>query len=184
MYEVEVKARLRDRESVTQKLLSLGCKFSEELHQVDYIFIPIREDFPPPLTVPVLRVRKQNNKRFFTLKISQSSRQDCIEREFEISDGDKMIEVLGFIGYKRVPIVDKKRIKTNFNNIEIVLDDVKDLGEFIEAEKIVKSEDKESRIKTQEELFDFLRTLGVEKEDHVIDGKYDIMLYNKLSRKI
>src|SRR3989338_387485 len=184
MYEVEVKAQLKNRAQVIEKLEAFGCSFGEELHQIDHIFIPTNVDFPPPLDVPVLRVRKQNEKYFFTLKISQSSRQDCIEREFEISDGDKMIEVLGFIGYKRVPIVDKKRIKTNFNNIEIVLDDVKDLGEFIEAEKIVKSEDKESRIKTQEELFDFLRTLGVEKEDHVIDGKYDIMLYNKLSRKI
>ena len=60
---------------------------------------------------------------------------------------------------------------------------MKDLGEFIEAEKIVKSEDKEDRKKTQEELFNFLETLGVKKEDRIIDGKYDIMLYKKLGMK-
>jgi len=49
MYEVEVKARLRNRKEVIKKLESFGCKFSEELHQVDHIFIPEGVDFPPPI---------------------------------------------------------------------------------------------------------------------------------------
>jgi predicted adenylyl cyclase CyaB len=101
----------------------------------------------------------------------------------EIIDGEMMIEILELIKWKNFPIVDKKRIKTNVNNIEIVLDDVKGLGEFIEAEKIVKSESSEDRKKTQEELFAFLETLGIAKEDRVVDGKYDIMLYEKFGMK-
>jgi adenylate cyclase class IV len=64
-----------------------------------------------------------------------------------------------------------------------VLDKVKYLGEFIEAEKIVKNKDHEDRKKVQEELFDFLETLGITKEDRVIDGKYDIMLWEKMNKK-
>lgn len=94
-----------------------------------------------------------------------------------------MIEIFELLKWKKVPVVDKKRIKTNLNDIEIVLDDVKDLGEFIEAEKIVKNEDHEDRKKIQGELFTFLETLGISKEDRVIDGKYDIMLYEKLNKK-
>jgi len=179
MYEVEVKAHLRNRAYVIAKLESLGCKFFEELHQVDHIFIQDTVSFPPPFQSPILRIRKQNDKYIFTLKINQSSRQDCIERELEILDGEKMIEIVKLIGYRQVPIVDKKRIKTNVGDIEIVLDIVKDLGEFIEAEKIVHTEDVEARKKIQEELFNFLETLGIKKEDQVIDGKYDIMLFNK-----
>jgi adenylate cyclase class IV len=67
--------------------------------------------------------------------------------------------------------------------MEIVLDTVKDLGEFIEAEKIVESADGNSRNKVQEELYSFLETLGVEKADHIIGGKYDIMLYEKFGMK-
>ncbi|MEK9181732.1 MAG: histidine phosphatase family protein [Patescibacteria group bacterium] len=33
MYEVEIKAVLKDRKAVMQKLQGLGCKFSSELHQ-------------------------------------------------------------------------------------------------------------------------------------------------------
>lgn len=179
MYEVEVKAQLRDRAAVMEKLQNMGSSFGEVLHQVDHIFVPGDSDFPPLLGVPVLRVRKQNGKSFFTLKISQSSRQDCIEREFEISDGDTMLEVFHLLGYKQVPTVDKKRIKTLVGDIEIVLDTVEGLGEFIEAEKVVELTDSEARIQVQEELYSFLAELGVSKEDHIINGKYDIMLYEK-----
>ncbi len=179
MYEVEVKARLRDKESIINKLKEMGCLFSEELHQIDHIFIPKDVIFPPPFEVPVLRVRKQNDKHLFTMKISQSNRQDCIEKELEISDGDKMLEILHHINYKKVPIVNKKRIKAKFDDIEVVIDSVKDLGEFIEVEKIVEEENPELRQKIQTELLDFLTVLGIPKEDHLAGSKYDIMLFEK-----
>jgi len=182
MYEVEVKSRLKNREVVIQKLKNFGCKFSEELHQIDHIFIPEGISFPPPIGVPVLRVRKQGDVYFFTLKISQGNRTDSLEREIEIKDGEKMIEILKLLKWKETIVVDKKRIKTNFKDIEIVLDDVKDLGEFIEAEKIVTNKNQDERKKIQEELYNYLETLGVRKEDHVVDGKYDIML-SKIYKK-
>jgi len=183
MYEVEVKAHLRDRNKIKKKLETLGAKFSEELHQVDHIFIPEGVSFPPPLSTPVLRVRKQDNNYFFTLKISQSGRQDSIERELEIIDGGMMIEILKLLKWKEAPTVDKKRIKTKFKDMEIVLDDVKGLGEFIEAEKIVKNENHEDRKKIQNELCDFLETLGISKGDLLVNGKYDIMLFEKFGNK-
>jgi predicted adenylyl cyclase CyaB len=183
MYEVEVKASLKDRKAVKEKLESLGCTFSPEVHQVDHIFFAAGIPFPPPLGVGSLRVRKQDQKSFLTLKIPQGSRQDCIEREMEITNGNMMIDILELLKWEKVPVVDKKRIKTNYKDIEIVLDEVKDLGHFIEAEKIVKSEDPADRKKTQEELFSFLETLGVLKGDRVIDGKYDIMLFEKFKEK-
>ena len=184
MYEVEVKAHLRNREDVLNKLKDFGCIFSAELHQVDHIFTPESEVFPPPIGGPVLRVRYQNDKFIFTLKINQSSRQDCIEKELEIKDGEKMIEIIKLIGYKPAPVVDKRRIKTNYKGMEIVLDTVENLGEFIEAEKIVTENNPEIRQKIQVELMEFLGELGVKKEDQVIDGKYDIMLFEKLGGKI
>ena len=79
MYEVEVKAKLNNRASVVEKLKSLGCTFSDELHQIDSIFIPAGVAFPPPLGTTVLRVRKQNNDFFFTLK--KKSKEFFVESE-------------------------------------------------------------------------------------------------------
>ena len=179
MYEVEVKAHLKNREEIKKKLENFGCVFGEELHQVDHIFLPKGTVFPPPLQVPVLRVRYQNDIYLFTLKLSQTSRTDSIEREIEIKNGEIMIEILNLTGWEQVTVVDKKRIKTKIEDMEIVLDTVKDLGEFIEAEKIVTDPDNKARVNIQSELFNFLETLGVPKEDHIVDGKYDIMTYNQ-----
>src|SRR3989338_1824568 len=113
MYEVEVKARLRDRNSVIQKLKDLGCEFGKEVHQIDHIFAPKGTPQPRvPLGTTVLRVRKQNDLYFFTLKIPQSSLQDCLEKEMEIKDGEMMIEIISLMKWDKLPIVDKKRIKT------------------------------------------------------------------------
>ncbi len=179
MYEVEVKAKLVNREEIINKLIDMGCSFSEELHQIDHIFIPNHLSFPPPLDTPVLRVRIQDNKHIFTLKISQSNRQDCIEHELEISDGHKMLEIMNLINYKKVPVVNKKRIKTNLENMEIVIDTVEGLGEFIEVERIVNENDPQLRQKIQEELLAFLSSIGVSNDDHLPGSKYDIMLYEK-----
>lgn len=185
MYEVEVKAKLIDRQAVMEKLESFGCVFGEELHQIDRVFIPDGVSFPPSVDsgVGILRVRKSNDTYIFTLKIQQGNRQDSIERELEILDGDRMVEILRLLKYQEVPTVDKQRIKTNYKDMEIVLDEVKELGEFIEVEKIVQNEDSAERAKIQDELYLFLEGLGVTKEDHVVGGKYDIMLYEKLNGK-
>jgi predicted adenylyl cyclase CyaB len=179
MYEVEVKAKLRNRKAVIKKLESFGCKFGEELHQIDHIFTPKGTPFPTPLSVPVLRVRQQNDKYFFTLKLAQTGRQDCIEREFEIMDGKKMIEIMELLNYKEVAIVDKKRIKTKYKDMVVELDKVKKLGEFIEIEKIVTHADPEKRKNIQKELSGFLEKLGVAKEDLLVNAKYDIMIFEK-----
>lgn len=166
-----------------KKLKAFGCEFGKVLHQIDDIFIPEGVSFPPPLGVPVLRVRKSNDQYFFTFKIPQSGRQDCIERELEIMDGERMIEIIRFLKYQQVPTVDKKRIKTKLNDIEIVLDVVKGLGEFIEVERIVTNTNHEERKKIQDELCIFLETLGVSKQDLLVNGKYDIMLFEKEQNK-
>jgi adenylate cyclase class 2 len=184
MYEVEVKARLKDRAMVKEKLESLGCKFGDELHQVDTIFAPKGTPYPLfPLGTPAIRVRKQNEKYFFTLKIPQQNYQDSIEREMEIKDGPMMVEIFELMQWDNLPTVDKKRIKTNYKDMEIVLDTVKDLGEFIEVEKVVTNDDRGEREKIQDELYIFLETIGVSKEDYVIGGKYDLMLAEKMKQK-
>jgi len=183
MYEIEVKAHLRDRDKVKEKLEALGCVFSPEFHQVDKIFIPEGKPFPEPLGTPCLRVRQENNRTLLTLKITQSGRQDCIERELEIKDGDRMVEIIKLLRFYEIPSVDKIRIKTHVKDMEIVLDAVKGLGDFIEAEKIVTEENPEVRKKIQQELFLFLDALDIKEEDRVLEGKYPTMLFEKFGMK-
>ena len=84
------------------------------------------------------------------------------------------------MGFKKDVTVEKRRIKTMYKDVEIVLDTVEQLGDFVEAEKIVTESDPEIRKHIQEELMELLIELGIERSDQVIDGKYDIMLEEKL----
>ena len=50
-----------------------------------------------------------------------------------------------------------------------------DLGTFVEVEKITEDVEAEA---VQNELFEFLETLGVKKEDRIVQG-YDTLFYLK-----
>jgi len=60
----------------------------------------------------------------------------------------------------------------------ICLDEVEGLGSFIEVEK-TSAEDGEA---IQEELFNFLESLGVKREDRVFKG-YDTLKYDSINQK-
>ncbi len=179
--EIEVKAKLRDRETIVNKLKELGCAFSEPVEQHDTIFVddnygPFAE-FQPEKNL--LRVRETKGKAFLTLKQPKSVQMDSIERETEVSDPKEAKEMLLLMGYHAAAQVHKTRTKSNYNGWEICLDEVEGLGSFIEAEKITEDVDAAPVLK---ELFDFLKSLGINEEDRVHDG-YDTLVYLKEHKK-
>ena len=72
--------------------------------------------------------------------------------------------------------VKKHRQKARFNDMELCLDEIDDLGTFIEIEKLTNDEDTE---RIQAELFDFLLTLGIQKEDRITQGYDTLMRLNQ-----
>lgn len=177
--EIEVKAKIRDLELIKNKLVEMGCFLSEPVTQHDYIYtikgLDINKGYNHS---PVLRIREQKGKYIFTLKKNRSNELDCIEKELEISDRVTMQEIFELMGYESNVQVRKTRIKGNYEQYEICLDEVEGLGSYIEVEKI-SDEDGE---KVQNELFDFLQTLGVKKEDRVFNG-YDTLIWLKNNEK-
>jgi adenylate cyclase, class 2 len=173
--EIEVKAKVVNQEKLREKLLSLGCMFSEPVIQEDTTFVDFDGDYTVFMpNTNFLRIRKANGTYLFTLKRPQSNELDSIERETEISDPEQFKDMLEYMGFHRAVDVVKKRVKTRYKDMEICLDEVTGLGSFIEVEKITEG-DGES---VQEELFLFLESLGVKREDRVMHG-YDTLIYLK-----
>lgn len=175
--EIEVKAKLNNSDEVISKLKKLGCVLSEPLTQHDIIFVDdnygIFDEFQPDKNL--LRIRESNGKFILTLKQPKSNEQDAIEHETEVKDAIEAKEILEHMGLHEAVQVHKIRRKTNYNDWEICLDEVEGLGSFIEVEKITDSSDVEA---VQNELFVFLQSLGVKKEDRVTSG-YDTLVYRK-----
>lgn len=176
MKEIEVKARMREPEAVLNKLNGLGCKFSEPIKQDDIIFLSrdITEFPEDKRGINFLRIRDQDKKIIFTLKQPVTNELDCIEREVVVSDARQMKEILDYLGYQEVVRISKVRKKCRYKEYEVCLDDVKELGEFIEVEKISREDGEE----VQKEIVNFLLGLGVKEEDVIVKG-YDTLMYNK-----
>ncbi len=173
-YEIEVKARISDINSVKNKLEQMGCDFSEPLVQHDYIYNLKNIDIDMRHKTPVLRVRKQNEKTIFTVKQDRKGELDCIEKEIEVDNGAILQEIFIMLGYTKTVEVEKSRLKTKYNDYEICLDEVKGLGAFIEVEKL----SSEYGDAVQKELFDFLQKIGIKSEDRVLVG-YDTLIFQK-----
>jgi len=180
MKEIEIKAVLKNKEMVMQKLTSLGCVFEAPVVQNDTVYTKNVGSLKEFRTNDVfLRIRvKNNSKILFTVKKRMANDLDAIEYEVEVNSREEMENALLIMGYKEAVRINKTRIVTHYNNCEICIDDVENLGSFIEMEKLTEEGDSE---KIQEELFQFFELLGIRREDRVMSG-YDILMFQKFEK--
>lgn len=171
--EIEVKARVTNKEVIISRLSAWECVLSEPIEQHDTIYVNFDSDYTTYMPgTNFLRIRKTPTKTYFTLKQPQTNELDNIEKEVEISDAGTFAEALQLMGYHEVIRVHKVRRKTQYRDMEICLDEVDGLGTFIEIE-MMSDEDAEY---VQEKLFEVLQLLGVSREDQVFQG-YDTLAY-------
>jgi adenylate cyclase class 2 len=183
MNEIEVKAKLRDKEKVLEYIKNSGAEFLGKKHQRDIVFWPnnIRkiEDGTNLLGINYLRIRNQSSEKgkkvIFTLKQPQSNQSDCKEHEIEIKEEDiqNLESIILTLGFYEFCITEKDRETYKMGDIEICVDDVIGLGSYIELEKFGTHEETK-RIQT--ELQDILESWEIQKEDCIYDG-YDILAY-------
>ncbi|MEK7060178.1 MAG: class IV adenylate cyclase [Patescibacteria group bacterium] len=174
-YEIEVKAKVKDLNILIAKLKELGCVLSSPIIQDDYIYNQKGIDLKDHRhNTPVLRIREQEGKTIFTVKKNRSDELDCIEKEIEVSNKNILKEIIELLGFEQTVEVHKKRQKGKYGDYEICLDEVQGLGSFIEVEKI---SDEDGKV-VKNELLDFLKKLGINKEDRVLIG-YDSQIWLK-----
>ncbi len=175
MREIEIKARVKDRDTVMKKLTIIGCVFGEPVVQKDTVYARNVGSLEAYNNNNVyLRIRiKDNGKAFFTAK-KPISGLDKLEHETEITKSKEMHEAILLMGFKEAVKVHKSRITTEYNGCEICIDEVEGLGLFIEMEKMGDGD----ADAIQKELFDFFKSLGVEEKDRIHVG-YDILMFQR-----
>ncbi len=188
MREIEVKFRVTDKDALFALLHEKGIKLSTPIRQTDYLFVKPGTPRPRvPKGYPIYRVRVQDQKSEITLKIPNSDKggvvnsQDSHEYETTVGDPAVMLRFFESLDLETYPTVSKVRQKGKIGDIEICIDEVEELGSFIEAEKLI-SDDTPAE-KVQEELRIFLESLAIPRENEVINGKYDVMLWEKQQKK-
>lgn len=173
MREIEVKARLRNKRSFLKSALKKGIVFGEPYVQDDVTYeTDIPKDRPE---WNIFRIRKQGGKTILTMKYKASNRsRDNHERESTIGDAQEVADMLERVGYSQGVRIRKTRQTAKYNGRELCMDDVDELGSFIEIEKLAGDDADVDAI--QSELWDLLVGLGVQPADRVHKG-YDTLMH-------
>lgn len=178
MREIEIKARVEDRSRLLNLLQEKGIELSRMITQRDQVFgLPGVDGGDDANDAPWLRIRTETKDgettQIFTLKKSVTNQMDSIEHETEVHDPVELAAIIGHLGFHPYSDLTKSRQKARLGEIEICLDSVDGLGDFIEAEKL--TDDDADYDQVAAELWQVLGSLGVEKSQYVTDG-YDVLM--------
>jgi adenylate cyclase class 2 len=177
MREIEIKVRVADKQALLQKVISQGLPISDPIKQRDRVFGLNGEMGGDGKSAPWLRIRTEvkteRTKQIFTFKKSITNQMDSIEHETEVTDADELEKIILQLGFTPYSDLTKTRITAHIGEIELCIDTVDGLGDFIEAEKLT-SDEVEYEV-VAEELWATLESLGVSRADHVTDG-YDVLM--------
>ena len=172
MREVEIKVRLASVKSFILKLDEKGIKLGEPKKQHDVVFSEpgaVENHFKANW----LRIRTENDSVvYFTLKKSVEGHLDNIEHEVTVNESAELKNIILCLGYEPYSDLTKVRRKVKINDIEICLDEVPGLGNFVEAEKLVDHDSDHDSVVS--ELWQLLTSLGLSRENEVHEG-YDVL---------
>jgi len=162
MIEVEVKARVDDPKQLERSIIELGATPIGIDTQTDTYFNAEDRDFGK--TDEALRIRVQDGKSFLTYKGPKLDKISKTRKEVEVKiiDPKNMGQILTLLGFLPVSTVIKKRKNFRIGDFFIALDEVRDLGNFIEIEISV-NDAKNSDEKVQS-IFKFMEKLGISRE--------------------
>lgn len=180
MREIEVKAKLIDKDGFLKAASQLGVQFGD---------IVVQEDATYETKVPyddpnwnIFRLRKQSNKVILTMKHKASTRsRDNYEYETVVENEGEAIKMLERLGYKFGIGVNKKRRIAKYNGLELCLDEIEHLGDFVEVEKLAGDEADVDAV--QSELWSLLEELGVNVNNRVHKG-YDTLMHELKKSKL
>ncbi len=156
MLEIELKAHCDDLDSITDKIISVGAVKHVDRKERDLYFNHPSRNFAE--TDEALRIRTIDEQCIFTYKgpkIGERTKTR-FEEEVEFQDLESMKTILLKLGFPFVDEVIKDRTIYILDDIEICIDRVEGVGDFVELEK--KDEDRE---KGEKDLFELAEKLGL-----------------------
>lgn len=139
MIEVEIKAKINNKEEIKKCLENIGAKFIKTVRQIDKIyghpnFLDDNHMIIDGSVVPRIRAVNDTNILEFKEIIREGG---GFEIKSNLSNIDVGVSLLQKLGFNEAFTIDKTRDYYVYNDFEICVDDVDKLGLYIEIEKQV-----------------------------------------------
>lgn len=179
MYEVELKVRA-DHDAVRNALEERGAEHLETLRQVDTYYHAPHRDFAA--TDEALRIRREHRTEGVQAKLTykgpriDEESKTRAEYETTVADGETTAAIFESLGFSAAATVEKERARYAVAEAILTLDDVTDLGEFVEIETDVES--KAALERTREDLAETLAELGLESDEQIRTSYLGLLLDN------
>ncbi|RAP52363.1 MAG: hypothetical protein BZ137_08760 [Methanosphaera sp. rholeuAM130] len=163
MIEIEIKAKIKDKNDALTKIKSLGAAYSHSEEQEDIYFNAPDKDYRE--TDEALRIRliptQDGIKKILTYKGPKidSKSKTRKEIEVEIDDLDKMTDILIALGFKPSAIVSKVRRIFYYNEYTITLDKLEKIGYFMEIECV--SDDEEDIEQIRDNIMELFKKMDI-----------------------
>ncbi len=174
---IEVKSSKEEALKALEKFTSHGVKRTLDVYFSD----PLRKDLQPNeknKLYRAFRLRQKGGKNSLAYKIDHFEEDiwsHSDEFETEVEDFENMLHIINNLGFEELVRIDNDKHTYTTPEYEIVLEDVKDLGLFLEVEKLDEVPD-DMVAKTKQEIREFLKSLNIKFGEEQNAGKPELML--------
>ncbi|MFW9965725.1 MAG: class IV adenylate cyclase [Candidatus Thorarchaeota archaeon] len=189
-FEVEVKFPLEETERLRVALLEIGARKLNTETQVDIYYDHPCRSFPE--TDEAVRIRSRqphpdphrvmaddrplNEMTYKGPKVDPFSKTR-VELSVGLDDSREAGMILTQLGFKEIAKVTKIRSFYTIRDITLSIDDVIDVGTFLELECVV--EDEDQIVSAREVIFEVVRELGLNPEKSIRDSYLEMYLGKK-----
>jgi adenylate cyclase class 2 len=173
--EVEQKFRLDSHDAIRRQLVELGARADEPVTQIDTYYGHPQRDFAS--TDEALRIRCVDRANWITYKGPKLSQTTKTRQEIDlaIASGERGAaegaELLLALGFHRVAEVRKRRQSFHLVRdawmVEVTLDEVRDLGRFVELEILADESGLEAASQVLGQVADELGLSRVERSSYL-----------------
>ncbi|ESS10129.1 MAG: adenylate cyclase [uncultured archaeon A07HN63] len=185
MYEVEIKLRA-DHDRLRDRLEELGATRTESVRQIDTYYDAPHRSFAE--TDEALRLRRETHtdtdsgtdgeseeKTKLTYKgpLVEAASKTREEFETRVGDDDAAAGVLAGLGFEPAATVDKQREYYEIEEYTVVLDDVAELGTFVEIEQETREDEIDASRAGAVEILD---RLGLDADDQIRTSYLGLLL--------
>lgn len=179
--EVELKFPVKDYQQLVQNLDSIATIVEKDIYQKDTYFVPSHRNFIAQNPISEwLRVRKQKNGDSINYKRWHNKDEckavSCDEFETIVENISSLEKILESMNFKKIIIVEKTRNIWEYKNVQISIDNVSELGHYIELEAKGKFKD---ITEAKEHLYSIPKELNVDVGKQDFKGYPHLMLEHK-----
>jgi adenylate cyclase class 2 len=151
MLEFELKVRIPSLDPVRKQLIGHNARFCGRLHEHDIYYNAPHRDFG--VTDEAIRVRYTNDQAVVTYKgakIKTSALKAREELNMVVDSGAVFEQMLDRLGFTRTAEVNKWRENYRLFEAAITLDEVENLGTFVEIEILAADENSNPTARIEE----------------------------------